>query len=369
MRSLLPSARALVILPVLALAPAVLFAAEDNIPRTASGHPDLSGTYDAATLTPLERPKEFGDKLYMTRQEAEKIAADQAALIARANKDSKPDRDAPKAGGAPVVGFEDNPEAGEAFGAGNVGGYNWFWVDPGEDAFTIDGKFRTSILTEPKNGRMPPMTPQAQAELMKMAASFRRPNDGTAFWLDQEGPGPYDNMEQRPTAERCLLGFTGTAPTLPSLYNNYKRIVQTDTHVMILLEMVHDARIVRMNSKHPGPEVQKWLGDSIGWWDGDTLVVETTNFTPKARGFRGGSENMKVVERFSRAKDGNVVYNFKVEDGTVWTAPWSGEYLWKASDERVFEYACHEGNYALGNIMRGARLLEEETLKKRQAKN
>jgi hypothetical protein len=352
----------LVTLLAIALIPATLLAQADSSPRTASGHPDLSGTYDAATLTPLQRPAEFGDKLYMTREEADKIAADQAALIARANKDSNPDRVAPKVGGAPVVGFEDNPEAGEAFGAGNVGGYNWFWVDPGFDAFTIDGKFRTSILTEPKNGRMPTMTPEAQAEMAKLVSGFGRPNDGTAFWLKEKGPGPYDNMEQRPNAERCLLGFTGTAPTLPSLYNNYKRLVQTDKYVMILLEMVHDARIVRMNSKHPGPEVQKWLGDSIGWWDGDTLVVETTNFSSKARGFRGGSPNMRVTERFSRAADGNVVYNFKVEDTTVWTAPWGGEYIWKATDNRVFEYACHEGNYALGNIMRGARALEEEAL-------
>jgi hypothetical protein len=357
--------RSLIILLAAGLGPGVLLAAEDAIPRTPSGRPDLSGTYDAATLTPLERPKEFGDKLYMTRKEAEKIASDQAKFLDNALKASDPDREAPSAGGAPVVGFEDNPEAGEAFGAGNVGGYNWFWVDPGSDAFSIDGKFRTSILTEPRNGRMPPMTPEAQAELVKLIAGFRRPNDGTAFWLDREGPGPYDDMELRPNAERCLLGFTGTAPTLPSLYNNYKRIVQTDDHVMILLEMVHDARIVRMSSEHPGPEVQKWLGDSIGWWEGDTLVVETTNFSPKARGFRGGSENMRVVERFSREPDGDVVYNFKVEDKTVWTSPWGGEYIWKATGERMFEYACHEGNYALGNIMRGARLLEEETLKAR----
>src|SRR4029453_13646397 len=139
-----------------------------------------------------------------------------------------------------------------------------------------------------------------------------------------------------------------------------------DKYVMILLEMVHDARIVRMDSKHPGPEIKRWLGDSIGWWEGDTLVVETTNFSAKARGFRGGSENMKVVERFNREPDGDVISNFKVEDPTVWTAPWSGEYVWKATTEHVYEYACHEGNYALGNIMRGARLLEQDALAKKK---
>jgi hypothetical protein len=171
-------------------------------------------------------------------------------------------------------------------------------------------------------------------------------------------------MEQRGTAERCLLGFTGVAPTFPSLYNNFKRIVQTEDHVVILLEMVHDARVVRMNSEHPPANVKKWLGDSIGWWEGDTLVVETTNFRPESAPGRGGSENAKVTEKLTKQANGDVLYRFTVEDPTVWTASWTGEYLWRASEDRVFEYACHEGNYALGNIMRGARLLEQEELAK-----
>ena len=364
MRSLL-FRKPLVVLLTFAFLPLAVFAADGKIARTASGHPDLSGSYDAATLTPLERKKEFGDKLYMTKEEANKIVADQAALIDRVNQASDPNRDAPKEGGAPAFGFEGDPRAAEELGAGNVGGYNWFWVDPGKDAFTIDGKFRTSILTEPKNGRLPAMTPKAQAEMMKLFADIGRPNDGTAYWLKEKGPGPYDDMESRPKAERCLLGFTGTAPTLPSLYNNYKRIVQTDKYVAIVLEMVHDARIVRMDSKHPGSEVRKWLGDSIGWWEGDTLVVETTNFTPESFEYPAGSENTRVTERFTRKPDGNVVYGFRVEDPTVWTAPWSGEYIWKATDNRMFEYACHEGNYALGNIMRGARLLEHDAVSRK----
>ena len=161
-----------------------------------------------------------------------------------------------------------------------MGGYNAFWIDRGTDALTVDGKFRTSIIVDPKNGQMPPMTPKAQERRDKLFAGFRRENDGTAWWIDQEGPGPYDNMEQRGNAERCLLGFTGAAPTFPSLYNNYKTIVQTEDHVMILIEMVHDARIVRMNSEHPPVDETKWLGDSIGWWEGDTLVIDTTNFRP-----------------------------------------------------------------------------------------
>ena len=190
---------------------------------------------------------------------------------------------------------------------------------------------------------------------------FRRGNDGTAYWIDQEGPGPYDNMEQRGNAERCLLGFSGAVPTYPSLYNNFKRIVQTEDHVMILIEMVHDARIIRLNSDHPPASEKKWLGDSIGWWEGDTLVIDTTNFHPQT-GRRGSSENNHVVERFTRLEDGNLLYRFTVEDDAVWTAPWTGEYVWRASDQKVYEYACHEGNYALGNIMRGARILEKDAL-------
>jgi hypothetical protein len=324
--------------------------AEDKVPRTPSGKPDLSGTYDAATLTPLTRPREFGDNLELTPEEAEKIAAAERTLMAQRDAASNPEREAPPDGGD-----------GSEGASGNVGGYNAFWIDRGADAVTVDGKFRTSILIDPKNGQMPPMTPEAQKRMASRMGEFRRQNDGTAWWLENEGqPGPYDDMEVRNSAERCLLGFTGVAPTFPSLYNNFKRIVQTDSHVVILLEMVHDARVVRMNSQHPPADVRKWLGDSIGWWEGDTLVIETTNFRRESAPGRGGSENAKVIERLTRHPDGNVLYRFTVEDPATWTASWTGEYIWRASDDRVFEYACHEGNYALGNIMRGARLLEKD---------
>jgi hypothetical protein len=204
------------------------------------------------------------------------------------------------------------------------------------------------------------MTPAGQMRRAKLFAGFGRKNEGQAWWLDQESPGPYDNMEQRNVAERCLLGFSGATPSIPSLYNNFKRIVQTEDHVMILIEMVHDARVVRMNSEHLSPDIRKWLGDSIGWWEGDTLVIDTTNFSQKAAGFIIGSENTHVIERLTRQEDGNVLYNFTVEDDSQWTKPWTGEYVWRLSDQNVYEYACHEGNYALGNIMRGARLLEQD---------
>ncbi|MBM42489.1 MAG: hypothetical protein CL483_11260, partial [Acidobacteria bacterium] len=191
----------------------------------------------------------------------------------------------------------------------------------------------------------------------------RRQNDGTAYWLEAglDAPGPYDNMEQRPFAERCMLSFssTGGPPMLPALYNNHKRIVQSEDTVLILIEMVHDARVVRMNAEHDPPHIKKWLGDSIGWWEEDTLVVETTNFrdTPA---FSQGSENMKVTERFRLESADSLVYTFTVEDPTVWTAPFTGEYSWPRTDNKVFEYACHEANYSFEGIMRGARLLEAE---------
>ena len=335
--------------------PAALFA-ESDVSRTASGHPDLTGNYDAATLTPLTRSAKFGDNLYLTREEADKLAEDERVSTEKSSADSDPDREAPPDGGD-----------GSPGPAGNVGGYNSFWIDRGTDAFEVDGKFRTSVIIDPKNGQFPPFTAEGQKQMAKLISSFTRRNDGTAYWIDQDGPGPYDNMETRDNAERCLLGFSGAAPSIPSLYNNYKRIVQSDDYVMILIEMVHDARIVRMNSEHPGPEVTKWLGDSIGWWEGDTLVVDTTNFNGKGSGFLGGSKKSHVVERFTKLENGDVLYNFTMEDDSMWKAPWTGEYLRKASDQKVYEYACHEGNYSLGNIMRGARILEQDALAAKQS--
>ena len=317
--------------------------AQADVPRTPSG------TYDGATLTPLVRPAEFGDNLYLTPEEADKLRSEEADTIAARSAASDPNREAPPAGG------DGSPGA-----AGNVGGYNTFWIDRGTEAMSVDGKYRTSIIVEPANGQFPKMTPEGQKAMGELLASFARENDGTAWWLEKDGPGPYDNMEQRDNAERCLLGFSGATPSIPSLYNNFKTIVQTDDYVMLLLEMVHDARVVRMNSEHLAPEITTWLGDSIGWWEGDTLVIDTTNFNGRGNGFLGGSDSTHVVERLSRLDNGDLLYNFTVEDPSRWVEPWTGEYVWRASDQKIYEYACHEGNYALGNIMRGARLLEAD---------
>ena len=340
----------------LLLLPAAGFCAETaaDIPRTADGKPDLSGTYDVATLTPLARPTHYGEKLNLTDEEAEAIAEYWRTNLGKDSAPSDPNREAPPEGG---VNFY-IPEFNGA--AGRVGGYNAFYVDLGDSNFKLDGQYRTSIITAPANGQMPPMSEAGKARMAANAGSFHA-NTGTAWWLDRES-GPYDDPELRPVAERCLLGFGSTAgpPALPVMYNNLKRIVQTEDYVLIVAEMNHDARIVRLNSEHEPPEVRKWLGDSIGWWEGDTLVVDTTNFREQPS-FSRASKDLHVIERFSRIDKDTVRYQFTVDDPT-WTEPWSGEYPWPSSDSDLYEYACHEGNYALGNIMRGARLLEDEGL-------
>ena len=146
---------------------------------------------------------------------------------------------------------------------------------------------------------------------------------------------------------------------LPALYNNVKRIIQTEDHVMILAEMIHDARIIRMNTVHKPAQIRSWMGDSIGHWEGETLVVDTTNFRERPALY-GASQDLHVIERFSRKDNGDLHYEFTVDDPSSWQESWGGEYPWPATNDKVYEYACHEGNYALGNIMRGARILEQD---------
>ena len=349
--------RSLVVYSAFVLLVGTLGGAE--IPRTADGRPDLSGTYDVATRTPLQRPEALGERATLTDEEALAIAQKEAALVDQAQAGSDPNRDAPAAGGAPPTNDVDLPEL--TFAAGEVGGYNVFWIERGEGAFKIDGAWRTSVIIAPPNGRYPPLTPEAAARV-ESRAKLRVTNTGTAWWLEAGlEQGPYDDPELRPLAERCLLAFgsAGGPPMLPALYNNMKRIVQTEDDILIFVEMVHDARIIRMNSEHEPPDVRRWLGDSIGHWEGDTLVVDTTNFNDTPA-LPNASRNLHVVERFTRIDKDTLLYRFTVEDPTVWTAPWTGEYIWPASDDRVYEYACHEGNYSFMGIMRGARQLEAE---------
>lgn len=322
-----------------------------DVKRTASGKPDLSGTYDTATLTPTQRPEWLGEVEYLYPWIARTLNWGlQYATEWAQFSESDPDRSAPEEGG----------DGNNTAGAGGVGGYNFFWVDPGDSLGFVNGKVPTSLLYDPPNGRYPDTVGDFAARLGVYYQSFTHENTGKATWLAQEGPGPFDGPESLAPSERCLISFASTVPSLPSLYNNFKRIVQTEDYIMILQEMVHDARIIRMNSEHSADNNRKWLGDSIGRWEGDTLVVETKNFK-EISGLPGADENLYVIERYTLQEDGNIYYDFTVSDPTVWQDEWSGRYLWNAeADSKVYEYACHEGNYAMEGILKGARLLESE---------
>jgi hypothetical protein len=327
---------------------AAAVAEDSDIPRTPSGKPDLSGTYDIANLTPFERDAKYGEKKVMPPEEAEAIEKRMAGFRDAAARDSDPDRDAPPAGGD-----------GSAGAAGKVGGYNFFWIDMGEQIHPIDGQYRTSVLYDPPNGRLP-----ALSEAGKLRRKDHNPysieNTGDADWLES-GEDPYDGPESLSTADRCLYVGVATVPAMSVPYNNLKTIVQTDTHVAINVEWMHWTRVIRLNAKHNPPEMRSLSGDSIGWWEGDTLVVDTTNFIDLPGPPR---ERLHVVERFTPKGPDQLLYQFTVDDSD-YVAPYSGEYIWPKTSGRLFEYACHEGNYALGNILRGARLLEREAAAKR----
>jgi hypothetical protein len=311
--------------------------------RTPDGHPDLQGTYDLGTLTPLERAANM--PAVLSAADAAKLERQLLRELQLGAVRSRADRTAPPVGGD-----------GSKGPAGNVGGYNTFWLDPGSHVTVVNGECRTSIVVDPADGRVPPLTAGAKARLAarQAATSDQQSRENDPGW---EGAGAYDDPELRPLGERCLLGFGSTSgpPILPTyFYNNLHQIVQTRDAVMILTEMVHDVRIVRIAATHLPSSIRKWMGDSIGRWDGDTLVIDTTNFTDKTR-FRGSTGNLHVVERLSRSDDGTLLYRFTIDDPATWATPWSGEYAWPATNDQIYEYACHEGNYALGNILRGAR--------------
>ena len=327
--------------------------------RLPDGHPDFQGTYDVATMTPLERPAGLGNRLVLTKEEAAALEKYEQDRQVKNDAPLKGDREAP-----PVGGEKTTPksflEVLERFGGGAVGGYNNFWLAGGTNIITINGEKRSSIVVDPADGRIPAMKPDAQKRNAALLAAAASPdaNEGAGA-----GPaGAFDDPERRPLAERCLLGFGSTSgpPTLPNyFYNNLKQIVQTPDSIMMLNEMVHDARVIRMNAAHLPATVRKWMGDSVGRWEGDTLVIDTTNFTDKTQ-FRGASDQLHIVERLTRLDPKTLIYRFTVEDPATWDGPWTGEYPWVASGERIYEYACHEGNYALANVLRGARANDTE---------
>jgi hypothetical protein len=305
-------------------------------PRNAWGQPDLQGVWTNATITPLERPAQFST---LEISEAEARAMETATAQQNA-EGLKPTDPAAKVTDLPV-------DCGRGF-RGTDCGYNSFWTDPGTKVIRINGKPRSSIIVEPANGKLPPMTPEAR---QRFAQRFGRSN-----------PRAFDGPEMRSLGERCILSFGTSAgpPMLPLLYNNTYEIVQNKDEIAIQVEMVHDVRIVRLNAKPLPASVRQWMGDSIGRWEGDTLVVETSNMRPE-QGFRGASgATQKVTERFTRISPTQILYRFTIEDPATYTAPVTGEVAMNATKGPIYEYACHEGNYALEGILGGARELEKQ---------
>jgi hypothetical protein len=245
--------------------------------------------------------------------------------------------------------------------SGGTGGYNYFWIDAGNKVAVFNGEPRSSLITNPDNGRVPPMTPegqQAARERMLAARQF----------------GEFDNPENRPLSDRCIMSFGSNAgpPMLPNyFYNNNYTIVQTPDYVMIMTEMIHDVRIIPLGDNyHPLPDyIRPWMGDSHGHWEGDTLVIETTNIRPEqvheqSYAFPGGSVDLKVEERLTRAGPDVINYEFTVIDPETYTQPWGGQVPFRRQPGLIYEYACHEGNYAMTNMLRGARAEEREQAEK-----
>ncbi len=296
------------------------------VPHTPDGHPDLTGIWTNATLTPLERPSDYAAKPTLTDAEAKVF---EKKDLQTNTLDSDVDSGFNKATGGP-----------------GVGAYNYLFVDRGSELARVDGVKRTSLIIDPPDGKIPPLTEAARERGATMIRNF----------------GRYDSVKDRPLSERCIIGFGSTSgpPMLPVLYNNNYEIVQTPSAVMILVEMVHDIRVIRINGTHKPASVRQLLGDSIGHWEGDTLVVDTTNFTGETR-FRGSTDNLHVIERFKRIDAGTILYKATVEDSSTYTKPWTLEYPFLATAGPVYEYACHEGNYAMPDILGGARKQESET--------
>jgi len=289
-------------------------------PRTADGHPDFQGIWTNATLTPMDRPKEFEGKA--TASAAEARAYEQKDLSS-----NDIDRD-------------DAPILKAINGSNAVAGYNNLFIDRGSELAKVDGVKRTSLIVNPPDGHAPPFTDEAKKRMASMYRNYDK----------------YDDVKNRPVAERCIIGFGSTSgpPMIPALYNSNYQIVQTHDTVMILVEMVHDVRVIRMNSTHKPASIRQWLGDSIGHWEGDTLVVDTTNFTDQTA-FRGSTENLHVIERFKRVDQNTLLYRATIDDPATFTKQWTMEYPFVASAGPIYEYACHEGNYAMPDILGGAR--------------
>lgn len=307
---------------------APMVAAQDTAnyvpPKTSFGVPDVQGIWNYETRTSLERPDVYEGQLEI----------DEATMLEKMV--STPD----------YIAFLEATGA-EAPGPENVGGYNGFWITPGEGLAMMNGKFRTSIIVDPIDGQIPW---REDGEATRRSQRYTLPM----------GRGESDGPEGRTLADRCLVSFASTAPFLSSLYNNNMQIVQSPSHVMILAEMVHNVRVVKISDEYRDLPFEQWMGDSIGYYDGDSLVVETRDFHEwQVAKERLTSKNMKLTERFTRVGDDKLHYSFTIEDPELYTAPWTGELPMYTADG-LYEYACHEGNYAMPAILAGARREEAD---------
>ena len=303
------------------IAPANPDAAPAYLPRMTSwGAPDLQGYWSNTSLTGMQRPA-ASEKVIVSEREASLLAR-RNAYTGAVSQESRPSK-VDEASSEKLLS-DKNPSRA----------YNRFWMDPGASYAQIRGEYRTAWITDPPDGMIP--------------------------YRGEVAPRPqnFDGPEVRPQSERCLMSFTGSAgPVLNNgLYNNTYQIVQTPTSVMVLTEMIHDVRIIPIGGAHGPAEIPKWGGDSVGHYEDQTLVVETVNAHPKQRSYI--SPAGKVTERFTRSDDGQILYQFKVEDPALYTAAWSGEMVLNSSAQPLYEYACHEGNYALPSILAGAREME-----------
>ena len=289
-------------------------------PRTSWGAPDLQGVWDFRTATPLERPEELADIDVLTDEQA-------AEVIERLEQRWT----------SLAEGSESDP-----------GAYNQFWFDYGT---SVTDDRRPSLIVDPPDGRIPALTADGEAR-----AQARQ---------DRRRDHPADSWEDRGIAERCILGFNAGPPMESSAYNNIMQVFQTPDHVVILNEMVNDSRIVPLDGRpHLPGDVEQWRGDSRGRWEGETLVIETTNFTAKTS-VRGSGPGLNLVERLTRVDDGTLLYEYTVDDPATFERPWSVAMPMKMSADPVFEYACHEGNYGMEGILAGARADEREAAEAR----
>jgi hypothetical protein len=328
-----------VVLVALALSGAVPVVAQSTAkktspPRTAWGKPDLQGVWDFRTITPLERPQNLAGQEFLSEKDAAKL--EQAAENRNEELLQRP------AERAPVGGNVDRrPD-------GTPGFYNNFWLDQGTKTI---GTRRTSLIIDPPDGKLPALTPGAQ----------RRTEQRQQYLKEH----PADSWLDRSTSDRCIEGFNAGPPLNPGGYNQNMQIFQTQTHVALLTEMVHNTRIVPLDGRPSLSQgLRQWSGTSRGRWEGDTLVIETSNFKEERR-WRNATGNVKLVERFTRVDPDTLEYTYTVTDPETWTRPWTATIPLRRNDLPLYEYACHEGNYSLPNILSGHRAAEKEAARTR----